>query len=104
MGGLTQSYPVSGSFSRSAVNLNAGAASGMSAVFAGLVVLITLLFLTPLLYHLPQAVLAAIIITAVLGLINVKGVLHAWRAQPQDGVAAAVTFVATLAFAPKLDP
>jgi sulfate permease, SulP family len=103
LGSMTQAYPASGSFSRSAVNLNAGARSGMSSVFTGAVVLITLLFLTPLLYHLPQAVLAAVIMMAVIGLINPKAVKHAWEAQPHDGVAAIVTFLATLAFAPHLD-
>ncbi len=103
IGSFSQSFPVSGSFSRSAVNLNAGARSGMSSVFASIVVLITLLFLTPLLYHLPQAVLAAVIIMAVSGLINFKAIKHAWQAHRHDGIAALVTFVATLAFAPHLD-
>jgi len=103
VGSFTQSYPVSGSFSRSAVNLNAGAVTGLSSVFAGGVVLLTLLFLTPLLYHLPQAVLAAVIMLAVIGLINFKAMLHAWRAHRHDGAAAIVTFVATLLFAPHLD-
>jgi SulP family sulfate permease len=103
LGSLSQSYPVSGSFSRSAVNLNAGARTGMSSVFAGIVVLITLLFLTPLLYFLPQSVLAAVIMLAVVGLINFKAIRHAWEAHPHDGAAAIVTFVATLAFAPHLD-
>ncbi|SCZ66972.1 sulfate permease, SulP family [Thiohalomonas denitrificans] len=102
-GSFTQSYPTSGSFSRSAVNLNAGARTGMSAVFTGLVVMITLLFLTPLLYHLPSAVLAAVIMMAVFGLINFKAVAHAWRANKHDGTASVVTFVATLGFAPHLD-
>ena len=103
VGAATQAFPVSGSFSRSAVNINAGAMTGMSSVFTGLFVLLTLLFLTPLLYHLPQAVLAAVIIMAVVGLINVAGIKHAWKASRHDGIAAAVTFVATLAFAPHLD-
>jgi SulP family sulfate permease len=103
IGSLTQSYPVSGSFSRSAVNLNAGARTGMSSVFAGLVVLVTLLFLTPLLYHLPQSVLAAVIMMAVVGLINFAAIRHAWEAHKHDGIASVVTFVATLAFAPHLD-
>jgi len=77
--------------------------TGMSAVFTGAVVLITLLFLTPLLYHLPQAVLAAVIMMAVTGLINFKAIKHAWQAHKHDGVASIVTFVATLAFAPHLD-
>jgi SulP family sulfate permease len=103
VGAATQSFPVSGSFSRSAVNLNAGAITGMSSVFTGLFVLLTLLFLTPLLYHLPQAVLAAVIIMAVIGLINFAAIRHAWEANRHDGIAAVVTFVATLAFAPHLD-
>ena len=103
VGSLTQAFPVSGSFSRSAVNLNAGAQTGMSAVFTGLFVLLTLLFLTPLLYHLPQAVLAAVIIMAVIGLINFGAVRHAWQASRHDGIASIVTFVATLAAAPHLD-
>ncbi|MBI5785747.1 MAG: SulP family inorganic anion transporter [Rhodocyclales bacterium] len=103
VGSLTQSFPVSGSFSRSAVNINAGAKTGLSSVFTGLFVLLTLLFLTPLLYHLPQAVLAAVIIMAVIGLINFDAVKHAWHANKHDGIAAVVTFVATLAAAPHLD-
>jgi SulP family sulfate permease len=103
VGSLTQSFPASGSFSRSAVNLNAGAVSGLSNVFAGLIVLLTLLFLTPLLYHLPQAVLAAVIMMAVIGLVNFKAIAHAWHTHKHDGIAAIVTFVATLFFAPHLD-
>lgn len=102
-GALSQSFPVSGSFSRSALNLAAGAVSGLSSIFTGLVVLLTLLWLTPLLYHLPQAVLAAIIIMAVANLVNLKAFRHAWHAHRHDGVAAIVTFAATLAFAPHLD-
>ena len=71
-----QGYPVSGSFSRSAVNISAGAVTGFSSVVTGLVVGITLLFLTPLLYHLPQATLAAVIITAVVNLIKFRCVLN----------------------------
>lgn len=103
VGALSQAFPVSGSFSRSAVNINAGAVTGMSSVFTGLFVLLTLLFLTPLLYHLPQAVLAAVIIMAVSGLVNFAAIRHAWQAGRHDGIAAIVTFVATLAFAPHLD-
>ena len=102
-GSFSQSFPVSGSFSRSAVNLNAGAKTGMSSVFAGVIVLLTLLFLTPLLYHLPQAVLAAVIMLAVVGLINFRAIGHAWHIHKHDGIAALVTFIATLAFAPHLD-
>ena len=102
-GSLSHAFPVSGSFSRSAVSLNAGAKSGLSSVFASIIVLLTLLFLTPLLYHLPQAVLAAVIIMAVTGLINFSAIKHAWQVHKHDGIAAIVTFVATMAFAPHLD-
>ena len=103
VGSLTQAFPVSGSFSRSAVNMNSGAKTGMSSVITALFVLLTLLFLTPLLYHLPQAVLAAIIIMAVIGLVNVEAIKHAWHANKHDGIASVVTFFATLVFAPHLD-
>ncbi|MGD9733860.1 MAG: SulP family inorganic anion transporter, partial [Desulfamplus sp.] len=103
IGSIGKSYPTSGSFSRSAVNLQAGAVTGLSSVFTSLVVVITLLFFTPLLYHLPQSVLAAVIMMAVIGLINVSGFIHAWRAQWYDGAISIITFIATLIFAPHLD-
>ena len=101
--GASQAFPVSGSFSRSAVNLNSGAMTGLSSVFAGLLVLLTLLFLTSLLYLLPQAVLAAVIMLAVVGLVNFGALRHAWQTHRHDGIAASVTFLSTLAFAPHLD-
>ena len=103
LGAVGKSYPVSGSFSRSAVNLQAGAITGFSSVCTSLAVLIMLLFMTPLLYHLPQSVLAAVIMMAVIGLLNISGFVHAWKAQRLDGVIAVVTFLCTLAFAPHLD-
>ena len=103
IGSFGQSYPVSGSFSRSAVNLQAGAITGMSSVFTSFIVVITLLFFTPLLYHLPQSVLAAVIMMAVIGLINIHGFIHSWQVQRYDGITAIITFVFTLAFAPHLD-
>ena len=103
VGSFFQSYPSSGSFSRSAVNLNAGAVTGFSSVVTAMIVLVTLLFLTPLLYHLPKAVLAAVIMMAVFGLINFSAIKHAWRANVHDGIASIVTFICTLGFAPHLD-
>ncbi|MGD9124145.1 MAG: SulP family inorganic anion transporter [Desulfarculaceae bacterium] len=102
LGCVGKSYPVSGSFSRSAVNLQAGALTGLSSVITSLVVVIVLLFFTPLLYHLPQAVLAAVIMMAVIGLLNVSGFVHAWKTQWYDGVISVISFVATLIFAPHL--
>ncbi len=66
-------------------------------------VVIALLFFTPLLYHLPQAVLAAVIMMAVIGLINASGFIHAWKAQWYDGAISIISFLCTLAFAPHLD-
>jgi len=103
IGSTAQSYAVSGSFSRSAVNIQSGAVTGLSSVISGLVVMIVLLFLTPLLYHLPQSVLAAIIMMAVVGLINFKAFVHAWRAQRYDGIIGLCSFTGTLVFAPHLD-
>jgi SulP family sulfate permease len=103
IGAMGKSYPTSGSFSRSAVNLQAGAVSGLSSVFTSLTVVIVLLFFTPLLYHLPQSVLAAVIMMAVIGLVNVSGFVHAWHAKWYDGAISIISFVATLAFAPHLD-
>jgi len=101
--GLTSGYPVSGSFSRSAVNIDAGAVTGFSSVVTGLVVGITLLFLTPLLYHLPSATLAAVIILAVANLVKIKPIVHAYKAEPHDGIVAVITFVFTLYVAPKIE-
>ncbi len=103
VGSFGGSYPVSGSFSRSAVNYQAGARSGMASVVTSLSVIVVLLLFTPLLYHLPQAVLAAIIMMAVIGLLNVKDIKHAFMVKKSDGVISVITFVATLFFAPHLD-
>ncbi|MEW6426878.1 MAG: SulP family inorganic anion transporter [Thermodesulfobacteriota bacterium] len=103
VGAFAGSYPVSGSFSRSAVNLQAGGRSGLSNIFSALLVLVTLLFLTPLFHHLPQAVLAAVIMMAVIGLINFRATAHAWKTQAHDGLIAVVTFAATLYWSPHLD-
>jgi len=102
LGSCTNSYPTSGSFSRSAVNLQSGAVTGLSSVFTSLAVVVVLLFFTPLLYHLPQSGLAAVIMMAVVGLINVSGFVHAWRAKWYDGVISVITFLCTLGFAPHL--
>ena len=103
LGSVGQGYPVSGSFSRSAVNFQSGAVTGFSSAFTSIAVLIMLLFLTPLLYHLPQSVLAAVIMMAVIGLLNVSGFIHAWKAQKYDGIISVLSFIATLGFAPHLD-
>ena len=103
LGSIGKSYPTSGSFSRSAVNLASGAITGFSSVFTSLAVVIVLILFTPLLYHLPQSVLAAVIMMAVIGLINISGFIHAWHAQWYDGAISIITFISTLVFAPHLD-
>jgi SulP family sulfate permease len=94
--------PVSGSFSRSALNLAAGARTGISSIVTAAAVLLALLFFTPLLYHLPRPTLAAVIILAVFNLIDFKAFPSAWRASRQDGIAAGTTFIVTLMLAPNI--
>jgi len=101
--GFTQGYPVSGSFSRTAVNFDAGARTGFAAIVSGLVVGATLMFLTPMLYFLPLSTLAAVIMTAVFSLIQFEPFKHAWKVNPHDGFVALVTFLMTLWVAPHLE-
>lgn len=102
-GAFFQAYPSCGSFTGSAINLQAGAKTGMASVFNGVFVAITLLFLTSFLYHLPKAVLAVIILLAVASLITPKALKHTWQASRADGIVALTTFVVTLLAAPHLD-
>ncbi len=95
---LSHSIPVSASFSRSA--LNTSARTRLAAVIAALGVLLTMLFFTSLLYHVPKPALAAIIMVAVVGLVDPRAIGTAWRANRDDGLACIITFGATLAFAP----
>jgi SulP family sulfate permease len=102
-GAFFQAYPACGSFTGSAINLQAGAKTGFAMVFNGLFVVVTLLFLTPYLYHLPKPVLAVIILLAVTGLITPKAIKHTWKASKADGMVTLTTFVITLLAAPHLD-
>jgi sulfate permease, SulP family len=102
VGSFFHSYTVSGSFSRSAVAARAGAQSGLFAVVSALGVLVTMLFLTPYLYHLPLAVLAAIVMSAVFGLLDFRTLAEAWTIQRADGAAGLLTFAVTLYMAPDL--
>jgi len=99
---LCHTMPVSGSFSRSALNLATNAQTAFSSVVSAIFVLLALLFFTTLLYHLPKPVLAAVIIMAVIGLINFNAIIKAWQASRDDGITAIITFVTTLAFAPNI--
>jgi len=102
-GAFFQAYPACGSFTGSAINLQAGAKTGFAMVFNGLFVAVTLLFLTDFLYHLPKATLAIIILLAVTSLITPKALKHTWQASKLDGIVAGVTFFITLIAAPHLD-
>ncbi len=93
-------YPVSGSFSRSAVNFLAGAKTGMSSVFTSLFVIFTLFFFAPLLYNLPKAALAAVVIVAVLGIVKPKAFIELYRTNPQDGAVAGITFISAFLMKP----
>ncbi|QBK04880.1 SulP family inorganic anion transporter [Hylemonella gracilis] len=100
--GFSGAFPVSSSFSRSALNLYAGARTGWSTVFSAVVVLLALLFFVPVLHHVPQAVLAAIVVTAVLGLIKPREFMRLWRVARAEAVIAVLTFAVTLLAAPQL--
>ncbi|MFP4191486.1 MAG: SulP family inorganic anion transporter [Candidatus Hydrogenedentota bacterium] len=95
-GSLFQSFPVTGGFSRTAVNYDAGARTRLASIFSAAIVALTLLFLTPLFYYLPKAVLAAIILGAVYGLIEVDEFRRLWRLAHYDRYLFLATFAGTL--------
>lgn len=97
VGSFFSAYPVTGGFSRSAVNYQAGARTGFAAVITAVLIIITLLFFTDWFYYLPQSVLAAIIMVAVYGLIDYKEAVHLFKVKKIDGWTLLVTFIATLA-------
>ncbi|MEO6853033.1 MAG: SulP family inorganic anion transporter, partial [Rhodoferax sp.] len=100
--GLCGAFPTSSSFSRSAINLYAGAKTGWATIFSVLLVLLVLLWLTPALYHVPQSVLAAVVVAAVSSLVQPAELRRIWRAAPVEALTCATTFVLTLATAPRL--
>lgn len=95
-GGLFHAYPVTGGFSRSAVNAGAGARTGLASIITALVVAVSLLFFTPLFQNIPRAALAAIIMVAVFGLIDVKEMKYLWRVSKLEFGLLLATFFATL--------
>lgn len=99
---LCGSFPTSTSFSRSAITLYAGARTGWATVCATGIVLVVLLYLTPALYHVPNAVLGAIVVTAVIGLIKPKFITQLWKLHRVEAVIALATFAVTLASAPRI--
>jgi SulP family sulfate permease len=95
---VTGGYPVTGGFSRSVVNYDAGANTGLASIITAAAIALTAIFLTPLFTYLPQAVLAAIVIVAVAGLVDVKTFRHVWRYNKADAASFVITFLAVLLF------
>ena len=93
---FTGGYPVTGGFSRSVVNFAAGANTGLASIITAGLVALTVIFLTPLFYFLPNAVLAAIIMVAVFGLIDLATLRHVWHYNKADAVSMLATFIAVL--------
>ena len=100
--GLSGAMPTSSSFSRSALNLYAGARTGWATVFSVLVVALALLLAMPLLHHVPLAVLAAIVVLPVWGLLQPSSFVRLWRLSRVEAVIAGTTFAITLLAAPRL--
>ncbi|KNA09423.1 hypothetical protein SOVF_153710 [Spinacia oleracea] len=96
VGSCSSCYVTTGAFSRSAVNYNAGAKTAFSNIVMATAVLVTLLFLMPLFYYTPNVVLAAIIITAVIGLVDYQGALKLWKVDKLDFVACLSSFFGVL--------
>jgi sulfate permease, SulP family len=95
-GAVFSGYPVTGGFSRSAVNYQAGARTGLASIITALLIVVTLLAFTSLFHFLPNAVLAAIVMVAVHGLIDVREAVHLFRLKAVDGWTLLLTFAATL--------
>ena len=95
---ISGSFPVSGSFSRSAVNEASGAYSGLSSIVTMLIVGATLLYATPLLHNLPQATLGIIVIFAVVPLVKVKEMRDLYQQNRASGIVCLLTFVSTIIF------
>lgn len=93
---VTGGYPVTGGFSRTAVNYQAGARTGMASLVTAALILLTLLFFTPLFYYLPNAVLAAIVIAAVIDLIDYKTAIELFKLKRSNGLSLLLTFIVTL--------
>jgi sulfate permease, SulP family len=95
-GAVFSGYPVTGGFSRSAVNYQAGARTGLASIITALLIVVTLLAFTSLFHFLPSAVLAAIVMVAVHGLIDVREAVRLFRLKAVDGWTLMLTFAATL--------
>lgn len=95
-GSFFQAFPTTGGFSRTAVNDQAGAKTGIASIISALLIALTLLFLTSLFYYLPKAILASVIMVAVFGLIDWKEAVHLWKTDRTDFLMLLATFIGTL--------
>ncbi|WP_213957664.1 MULTISPECIES: SulP family inorganic anion transporter [unclassified Variovorax] len=100
--GLTGAFPTSSSFSRSAITLYAGAQTGWATLFSVVFVAIALVWLMPLMYHVPQSVLAAVVMTAIIGLLKPHTFTALWKVSRVEAGIALATFVLTMATAPSI--
>ncbi|MCB0504682.1 MAG: sulfate permease [Cyclobacteriaceae bacterium] len=98
VGSFFSCYPTTGGFSRSAVNEQSGAKTNLAALISASLVALTLLFLTPLFYYLPKSILAAIIMVAVFGLIDIKFPVTLWKTKKEDLLMLLIAFGVTLGF------
>jgi SulP family sulfate permease len=96
VGSVFSSYPTTGGFSRSAVNNDSGARTGMASIISAIVIGLTLLFLTPLFYYLPKPILASIIMVAVFGLIDFTYPIKLWKNRKDEFLLLQLTFFVTL--------
>jgi SulP family sulfate permease len=94
--GMFGAFPVAGGFSRTAVNDQAGSRTPLASLITAVVLAVAVVWLTPALFYLPKAVLAAVVIVAVSGLVDVADARETWRTRKSDFVALAVTFLVTL--------
>jgi sulfate permease, SulP family len=100
--GLSGAFPTSSSFSRSALNLYAGAKTAWASVVGVVMAMLALLFFMSSLHHVPQSVLAAIVVAAIYSLIAPKNFIKLWHVSKMETVSALATFVVTALSAPKL--
>jgi SulP family sulfate permease len=96
IGSFFQAYPVTASFSRSAINHQSGAKTNLAGLYSVILVVLTLLFLTPIFQFLPNAVLASIIMVSVFSLIDVSYAKNLWNNRRDEFVVLLITFLATL--------
>ena len=97
-GSFFKAIPTSGSFTRSAVNNEAGAQSGFASIFTAIFIGLTLMFLTPLFYFVPKCILAAIILLSVKSLFEMQQAIYLWKIHRSDFFMMIATFIITLAW------